>query len=272
MDNAFDLLYTPLVEQRIGEGRILFCQLDVTGRYGKDPTASLLVDRMLKEYAVKRSATRSPVAYLGGDQGRKLLGPLGLAIREAQELGESLRSADILAVSADEAAEQLQGKNAGIQKFLKRGGRLVLLPVAETTDLSWLPIEVKREKGDAFITRNATESPLLCGLSPSDLFWRRCVRCVRVSSESEGAWNADSGLACSVPAGKGQIVFCQIDPSWFEWCWQQGKVTRVWSTLLRNLGAASANELDLLGADKEAFSRSYHVRTLPFDPDVHVVW
>jgi len=95
---------------------------------------------------------------------------------------------------------------------------------------------------------------------------------VRVTSVVAGAYSADSGLICSVPVGKGQVVFCQIQPSWFEWCWQQGKATRIWSTLLRNLGAASTHSVDPLCADDAAFSHIYHVKPLPFDPDGHRVW
>ena len=272
MDNAFDLLYTPLLEERIGDGRILFCQLEVTDRYGRDPAASLLVDRVLREYSIKRPAPKATVAYLGGPDGLKLIEPLGLRCQTIDDLDTMPAGEGILMVSAGEALDKLRDAKATIDRFVTRGGKLVILPVAAETDMSWAPVGLGREKGEAFITRNVAECPLLRGLGVSDLFWRRAVRCVRVSSEAEGAYNADSGLLCSVPHGKGLVVACQIDPSWFEWCWQQGKVTRIWSTLLSNLGATSTHGIDPLCADKTAFSQIYHVRTLPFDPDAHVVW
>jgi len=272
MDSGFDLLYTPLLEQRIGDGRVLFCQLDLTDRYGTDPVASLLVDRLLREYGMKRPAPKGKVAYLGADAGRKILAPLAVIDTELENLPSSLPATDTLIISPDEAMGRLHGAKQILPKFVRSGGKLVVLPAKENTDLSWLPVELKYGRGEAFITRNAAESPLLRGLSVPDLFWRRCVRCVRVSSAAEGAYNADSGLICSVPLGKGFVVACQIDPAWFQWCWQQGKVTRIWSTLLRNLGANSKHEIDPLCVDKEAFARIYNVRTLPFDPAAHVVW
>jgi len=271
LENAFDVAFTPLLEQRIGDGRILFCQLDVTNRYGTDPVASMLVDRMLEEYAAKRPAQETTVGYLGGPEGKKTIAPLGLALKDVTDLA-SEPQVGILIICPDEAVDALKSARANVETFLKRGGKLVVLPVGMGTQLDWLPCEVKRERGEAFITRNLAESPLLRGLASADFFWRRCVRCVRVSSDVEGAYNADSGLICSAPVGKGQVVLCQIQPAWFEWCWQQGKVTRIWSTLLRNLGAVSTHSVDPLCADDSAFSHIYHVKPLPFDPDGHRVW
>lgn len=271
LENAFDVAFTPLLEERIGDGRILFCQLDVTNRYGTDPVASMLVDRMLTEYAAKRPVPKIAVGYLGGPEGKAILEPLGLELKEVTDLASGPQ-VGILVVSPDEAGALLKDAGPQIKAFLEGGGRAVVLPVSMGTELDWLPCEVKRERGEAFITRNLTESPLLRGLASADFFWRRSIRCVRVTSVVAGAYSADSGLICSVPVGKGQVVFCQIQPSWFEWCWQQGKATRIWSTLLRNLGAASTHSVDPLCADDAAFSHIYHVKPLPFDPDGHRVW
>jgi len=45
---GFDLMETPLLEVTKGKGRIIFCQLDVTNRYGKDPVATIVVDNLIK--------------------------------------------------------------------------------------------------------------------------------------------------------------------------------------------------------------------------------
>ena len=272
MDNAFDLLFTPLLEERIGDGRILFCQLDVTNRYGTDPTASLLVDRLLRVYAAKRPAATVRVGYLGGAEGRKLLAPLGLELKDINDPRADLAGVGLCIVSADEAAEKLEGSRDRWIEFLDAGNKLVLLPVKMETPLDWLPVQVKRQYGEAFVTRNVADGRLLDGLGPSDFFYRRCVRFVRVAADVAGAFNADSGLVSCVPAGKGSVVLCQVEPSWFEWCWQQGKAIRVWATILQNLGAASSLTLDPLCADEKQSKAVYPVPTLPFDPDAHVVW
>jgi hypothetical protein len=45
--SGFDLQESPLLEVTRGKGRILFCQFDVTNRYGIDPAATRLVDNIL---------------------------------------------------------------------------------------------------------------------------------------------------------------------------------------------------------------------------------
>jgi hypothetical protein len=49
--SGFDLGETPLLEVVRGKGRILFCQLDVSNRYGHDPAATRIVDNMLEYMA-----------------------------------------------------------------------------------------------------------------------------------------------------------------------------------------------------------------------------
>ncbi len=46
VDSGFDLMETPLLETTRGKGRIIFCQMDVTNRYGVDPVATRIVDNL----------------------------------------------------------------------------------------------------------------------------------------------------------------------------------------------------------------------------------
>jgi len=48
VDCGFDLQETPLLEAAGGRGRLLFCQIDVTNRYGVDPVSTILVNNMLR--------------------------------------------------------------------------------------------------------------------------------------------------------------------------------------------------------------------------------
>ena len=47
VDCGFDLSETPLLEVARGNGAVIFCQLDVTNRYGVDPVATRLVHNLL---------------------------------------------------------------------------------------------------------------------------------------------------------------------------------------------------------------------------------
>jgi hypothetical protein len=46
--SGFDLMESPLLETTRGKGRIIFCQMDVTNRYGIDPVATRIVDNIFK--------------------------------------------------------------------------------------------------------------------------------------------------------------------------------------------------------------------------------
>ncbi len=46
--SGFDLNQSPLLEVTRGRGRMLFCTMDVTNRYGKDPAATILVDNIFR--------------------------------------------------------------------------------------------------------------------------------------------------------------------------------------------------------------------------------
>jgi len=46
VDCGFDLLETPLIEFTKNKGRLIFCQLDVTNRYGYDPVATKIVNNI----------------------------------------------------------------------------------------------------------------------------------------------------------------------------------------------------------------------------------
>ena len=48
VDGGFDLQYAPLLEWRVGAGRIVFCQLDVTARTVDDPVSDRLVRSVLR--------------------------------------------------------------------------------------------------------------------------------------------------------------------------------------------------------------------------------
>ena len=57
VDGGFSLQYSPLLEYREGQGLVLFCQLDVTGRTEAEPAADTLVRNIL---STSRPGRRPP--------------------------------------------------------------------------------------------------------------------------------------------------------------------------------------------------------------------
>ncbi len=64
--SGFDLAESPLLEVTRGKGRILFCQMDVSNRYGIDPAATRLADNLFRYMttADEPSPDRSAVVHL----------------------------------------------------------------------------------------------------------------------------------------------------------------------------------------------------------------
>jgi len=67
--SGFDLANSPLLEVTRGKGRILFCLMDVTSRYGKDPAATILVDNIFKYMTTVKEPDpgRSTVKFVKAD-------------------------------------------------------------------------------------------------------------------------------------------------------------------------------------------------------------
>lgn len=86
LSSGFDMLYSPLVELQVGRGRALLCQLDVTNRYGTDPVATLVVNRMLEELTRKDRGSREPVAWWGSPYWGKALDLLRAESRQLESL------------------------------------------------------------------------------------------------------------------------------------------------------------------------------------------
>lgn len=64
--SGFDLQETPLLETARGRGRVVFCQLDVSNRYGRDPVATRVVDNLFRylETAPEPDPARGEVSVL----------------------------------------------------------------------------------------------------------------------------------------------------------------------------------------------------------------
>ncbi|MBN2301051.1 MAG: hypothetical protein JXN60_00910, partial [Lentisphaerae bacterium] len=103
--SGFDLLYSPLMELIPGKGRIIVCSLNVTERYGLDPIATLLINRMLDYILESKPMTNKRFAlwrnvYSGGWT-NILFKELGLKYG-AIESPEELRNVDTVWLGAGE--------------------------------------------------------------------------------------------------------------------------------------------------------------------------
>ena len=119
LSSGFDMLYSPLVELRPGKGKILLCQLDVTNRYGTDPVATLIVNRLLEYGAQKRVRQPATVAWWGSPYWEKALGELRAKRVELKSL-KDLSGADVALIGIDACLpRQIAEKEGADEKAAK---------------------------------------------------------------------------------------------------------------------------------------------------------
>ncbi|HUT33942.1 MAG TPA: hypothetical protein VNE39_10700 [Planctomycetota bacterium] len=284
----FDLSASPLLECVEGKGRILFCQLDVTSRYGTDPVATKLVNNLVHYAAMAKPAEERPLCALKSERIEKLLGWLGFGatLLAADALG-GIPQGSVLLLDASALGE---AHRDALAAFVRKGGRaLVLAPPsakavqawqgdqrARLTEVrdprsperpAWLPAEVPLVAGDARVGRSLLKHgpSLLAGLGNGDFFWRQAYPVTRLaepkhSAAAPTALLAD-GLVAEATLGEGRLVVAGVDPTVFHDEFRRetsaqslafAKVLRICNTLLGNLGARSGEPLLLRPLKREA--------------------
>ncbi len=273
---GFDLACAPLLECDEGKGRIVFCQLDLTSRYGVDPVATTLAHNLIRRAAAAKPIASRPLAAVGTDRVRSLVRWLGYD-------AESTAPAALAGLAADRVAlldaDALTAADRGpLLDFVGRGGRaLVVVPPsakaveswrgnarARTAEQrepaarerpAWLPDALPVALGDARIGRivHPGRDALLDGLAASDFFWRQAYPVRRAAATSGaklvaagGVQLLADGLLAKCAIGKGELVLCGIDPAVFHEEWKREttaqslafpKALRIVNRLLANLGA-----------------------------------
>jgi hypothetical protein len=215
VDSEYGLNYAAVWEIEQGPGRMLFSQMDVSGRTEADPAASRLLANLLTYLdGVPAPAWVPGVAYLGGPQGADLLEKLGVAFRPAKQPAD-LRKGEAIIVGDIDAAELATWKDA-IAAQVADGATCLSLP-KPTDGFSWLPFPVatKAETIDAVPVMNAS-LPLLAGLSDGDLYFKGRIPLAVISDAPRGSALLPPGILADVSHGKGRYVLCQIWPDSFD--------------------------------------------------------
>ncbi len=209
LDGGYSLQYSPLLEYREGAGRILFCQMDVTGRTEQDPAAEQLVRNIFSyvAHSVGPSAPPRQAVYYGDPAGRRQLQLAGISA-VAYEGGE-LASDQVLIVGA-EAGKALADHAAAIADFLRAGGHLLALGWDQQQAQSVLPFEIGMHEAEhiASCFDPPPMDSLLAGIASADVHNRDPRTIPLISS---GAVTLGNGVL----AQHGNVVFCQLPPHTF---------------------------------------------------------
>jgi hypothetical protein len=243
LDGGFSLQYSPLLEYREGRGRILFCQLDLTGRSETDPTAELIVRNLLK-YVSSPPPTQPPrgVIYAGEPAGLAFL--LAAGVSAIQYEGRPLL-ADQIMVIAPGANQVLATRSPAIRNWLDEGGRLLAIG-CDQNELKQIDPSIRTRSAEyiaSYFESRGAGSPF-AGIGPADVHNRDPRELPLVS---EAADRIDDGILAV--ARDSRVVLCQLAPWQFD---SRGpsNVKRTFrrtaflvSRLLGNLGASGGTPL-----------------------------
>ena len=239
VDCGFDLQYAPLLEcvegrGRIeGCGRIVFCQLDVTGRTQPDPAARKLCAGLLRYLDSVRPATGRPVLYAGDKRCADLLRQLGVPF-------------DPLADRRPDGGRLLvvgpgTGSIPNMTAALEDGLNLLCLGLSRDDLQKLLPGKVRaKDRSAVSTTIERLGLPEYAGISNAELHWRTRPKLAALAQTSP---QSNEALEV-VSAGKGRIVLCQAAPWMFDYAAKPYLRTThrrnmfLVSRLLANLGAS----------------------------------
>ena len=207
LDGGFDVQYSPLLEARVGSGRIVFCQMDVTGRTETDPAAQRLLANLV-HYAMTSAAPAPPhpVRSLAGEAVRRLL--TGLGVNPAS--GDAGSSDVVLADS--------QSDPAALRTAADSGARVVVL--------DGKPDLLKALVGTAATVQihkmTHTPPPIAAGaawrgIGPAELHFRGRTEVATVTPTDKSGTAISTGVLAEVRVGKGSVVCCGVSPLDFDY-------------------------------------------------------
>jgi len=213
LECGFDLSHTPLIEFKKDNSTIINCQLDVTGRYGKDPVATVLVNNLLRYFGSlpNRKARYTKTAVLASDKYRdilfKTLGVRGDRLSRIQDL----QRYDLLIVGGRPGTAPAKS----IGSFAARGGTvLYLADLEDRAPADWMPFETRTKESSICKSLTANDSEIIAGLGNSDFYFRDPKKVMQF--EIGGAERPlDEGILCVKKHGKGRFVLVGIDPDSF---------------------------------------------------------
>lgn len=230
LECEFDLAYSPLMELSLGNGSVTLCTLDLEDYYQRDPVAEKLTNQLLQYAATNDLHPRlKNVSYLGDDEGRLQLSKMGLIFTPVDKVDPS---AKLLIVG--KGIERNLGE---IENYLTSGGKVLFLSRDNSEKI--LGVSFK-QVSDFSGSLDSPEWKETAGLSVSDLHYRTGIASCLIDS---GCEIASGGLIGRKNMGKGQAIFCQINPEGFptdsltyfrQTRWRQ---TRVLAQILANMGA-----------------------------------
>ena len=241
---GYDRNYAVVLEARSGKGSILFCQADVSSRYGIDPAATLLADNLLKTVLQKPETQIPGVRYTGNEAGKRFLARLGIPIVNSSPICVAGRGTiDRELLKQSKVIVRLPGS-----EFLPEGVAVRKQYLTEETfPHFWnggihqfhflkgiLPgTDFPENAGDAFR-----------GLSASDFYLFENPQTETFEFQmAKGETRSPHGTLAELFRNNRRIILCAFSPALVRYGDERRKVYRIWSVIFRNLNVKNDAEI-----------------------------
>ncbi len=251
LDCGFNLMNTPLLELCKGRGVIVFCQLDLTHRYLKDPVATALADNLLKYMTspfVPLKGIRT--AYIGGDRSKKLIERMGAETTRVSKVrsAHQLKNFHVI-ILGEGAGKILDDKKDFIVQFLEYGGGIFVMPGVK--DFSYLPFKAKKVEQKLFkATLPRKSGPVFDNIPNADLYFRDIMEIPVTKDLPCWTVSTNPAIISKVDYGKGAVVFFNIVPEKIKGLWNNEKTSRLMAKILSNMYVNLGKDYKLFSNDK----------------------
>ena len=252
----FDLRAAAMIEYYGKNGRYIFCQFDVTDKYGIEPAATKLVNNIFRYLDGPFENTQNELVVIGSSEKTRSALDQVQAVYEKAENVRPLTPRTVVALDGTKDFSELNTR-WDLPGHVYNGGTVLVFAKADM-DIRQFPFFVKVQKQDVRFPRIEKSVSLAAGIGNADLYWRHPFPALVFDIPQK--INAPSpAVFAEVPFGAGKYLFVGFDPSKAPEkpdCWAKEKSTRVLSTLISNLHVprsitVSGCDLSLSGLDLE---------------------
>ncbi len=200
VDGGFDLQYAPLLAYAEGRGRILFCQLDVSGRTEEEPAAHTLIRTIIGTLGRPHDAGQTRTWADGNPRFIQWLHAGGLLFHPWT--GEAPTTEERLVIGP--GARHL----ADVTPFVENGTDVLAIGMNMREITQLLPNSTFRLQENRYGRPLDQETdPALAGISSADTHWR-----MRVSVPLPEQTPPPNPAVQLIRMGKGRVVICPVAP------------------------------------------------------------
>jgi lysophospholipase L1-like esterase len=245
LDCGFDMQYSPLLEYTDSKSRIIFCQVDLSGRTANEPAAEILINNLISYLEESRAPDFRTVYYDGDKRGEDLLTKLGVKFKNLENVA-NLPVDSLLVLGPSSKSKNIQSK-------IEAGCNVIALGLNTAELNALLPGEIESEEKEtvSYVDNALNGKSALLGISNAELHWREFpkIAALKPSAESENP------ALRVVKYGKGTVVLSQAAP----WTFDEKAKPYVRTTYRRN-AFLTARLLANAGAELNSPLRSFFTR------------